>query len=113
MGTDIDPQAIAAARENARRNNVNIRFAPPDALTPARFDLVVANILANPLIVLAPALAERVSAGGCIVLSGVLEEQARDVMAAYEPSFRIAVWRREDGWVALTGERGRPGAAEP
>lgn len=113
VGTDIDPQAIAAATDNARRNAVNIRFATPDALPPARFDVIVANILANPLILLAPALAERVNAGGRLVLSGVLDSQADDVMAAYRPWFRIDVWQREEGWVALAGERSRARAAEP
>ena len=106
-GTDIDPQALVAATDNARRNGVNVRFVAPDALTPARFDLVVANILANPLVLLAPALAERVNVGGHIVLSGVLEAHAEDVMAAYRPWFRMTVWQREDGWVALTGGRAR------
>ena len=112
VGTDIDPNAISAAAENARRNGVGVRWAMPEALMPARFDVVVANILANPLILLAPALAERVNAGGALVLSGVLEWQAGDVVAAYAPWFRIDVWQREDGWVALAGERSRARAAE-
>ena len=92
-GTDVDPQAIAASRANAERNGVVATFALPDAsggalhaALPAaaggRYDVVVANILANPLRLLAPALAARVRPGGAIVLSGVLAGQADDVAAA-------------------------------
>ena len=68
-------------------------------------DVVVANILANPLILLAPALAARTRVGGRIALSGILDAQAADVAAAYEPWFTLAVWRRRDGWVLLAGIR--------
>src|SRR5581483_2793768 len=105
IGTDIDPQAIAAATANSARNDVSLAFVLPDALGPSTFDIVVANILANPLALLAPALASRVPAGGDIVLSGILDAQAEEVAAAYAPWFRIAVWQREEGWVALVGRR--------
>jgi ribosomal protein L11 methyltransferase len=108
IGTDIDPQAIVASRDNARRNDVSATFALPDALaqTTARgVDVIVANILANPLVLLAPALAGRVRAGGRIVLSGILAPQADSVVAAYGRWFNIAVWDGEGDWVALAGTR--------
>ncbi len=108
VGVDIDRQAIAASRENARRNRVRARFTRPDAKAMrdvASFDVVVANILANPLRLLAPALAARVRAGGRVVLSGVLAQQADEVIAAYAPWFRIAAWSDDEGWVALDGRR--------
>jgi len=105
VGTDIDPQAIDASRANATANGVTAGFALPDAVDPAPADIVVANILANPLIVLAPLLAARTRAGGRIALSGILADQADDVVAAYAPWFTLAAWRTADGWVLLTGVR--------
>ena len=82
VGTDIDPQAIVASRANAKRNGVDATFVPVDELPAdeAPFDVVVANILANPLIALAPALARRLRRGGRIVLSGILDAQADAVI---------------------------------
>jgi ribosomal protein L11 methyltransferase len=108
IGTDIDPQAIAASRDNAHRNRVDARFAVPDdplIRRAERFDVVVANILANPLRLLAPSLAARVAIGGRVVLSGILAAQAPNVIAAYTPWFRIAVQSDDQGWVALAGTR--------
>ena len=106
VGTDIDLQALLASRQNALRNGVNATFVPPGALPKgAKYAVVVANILANPLRLLAPALAQRVDDGGRILLSGVLVGQAAEVAKAYARWFRIAVWKEEDGWVALAGER--------
>jgi ribosomal protein L11 methyltransferase len=109
VGVDVDPHAVDAARANAATNGVAAVFTFPDGLGADTFDVVVANILANPLRLLAPALAARVRAGGRIVLSGVLADQAADVAAAYAPWFIIDVWRSgEDGWVALAGTREGP-----
>ena len=73
---------------------------------------MVANILANPLILLAPALAARTRAGGRIVLSGVLADQAAQVAVAYAPWFMMKLWKSgEDGWIALAGLRRKPLAA--
>jgi ribosomal protein L11 methyltransferase len=105
VGTDIDPQAVLASEENARINGADATFVLPDALTPRAFDTVVANILANPLGLLAPALAARVRSGGRIVLSGILEPQSDAVAAAYAPWFNIAASQCADGWVLLTGDR--------
>ena len=116
VGVDVDPQAVDAARANAVANRVSAGFALPDGLdagAAGRFDVVLANILANPLRLLAPALAARVRGGGCIVLSGVLADQADEVAAAYAPWFIMRTWKSgEDGWVALAGARqGKPDAA--
>jgi len=105
VGTDIDPQAIAASRDNAARNGVDARFALPDALPSQRYGVVVANILANPLILLAPVLARATAPGGRIALSGILTAQAEDVIAAYAPWFNIARWREAEGWVLIAGAR--------
>ncbi len=107
VGVDIDPQAVLAARTNAARNGVGADFASPDELHsgPETFDVVVANILANPLTLLAPALARRVRVGGRILLSGILASQAEDVLGAYGRWFRIGVGETEEGWVALVGVR--------
>jgi len=108
VGVDIDPQALAASEANAKRNRVSATFVPPDRLPadqPAAFDVVVANILANPLQILAPALALRVKAGGRIVLSGILDAQAESLIGVYRRWFNIGVYESDDGWVALTGTR--------
>jgi len=104
-GTDVDPQALAASAANAQANGVEARFVVPDRLGTGENDIVVANILANPLILLAPALAARTKAGGRIALSGILEAQADEVAAAYARWFTLDVWRRIDGWVLLAGTR--------
>ena len=104
-GTDIDAQAIEASRANAARNGVSARFVLPDALAPGPVDVVVANILANPLRLLAPVLAARVRDGGAIVLSGILEDQVAAVREAYRRWFKLGAWGTDEGWVALTGRR--------
>jgi ribosomal protein L11 methyltransferase len=104
-GIDVDPQAIRASIDNARNNGVAAHFSLPDALGPGRYDQVVANILANPLIMLAPALSARVREGGRIALSGILEDQQAAVSEAYAHWCTLAPWRRADGWVLLHGER--------
>jgi ribosomal protein L11 methyltransferase len=105
VGTDIDPQAIAASRDNAARNGVSARFVLPDRLPPRRYDVVVANILTNPLVLLAPVLARTTAPGGRIALSGILAAQADDVIAAYDRWFNIARWREAEGWMLLAGAR--------
>ncbi len=104
-GVDVDPQAIVSSTENARNNGALASFVLPDALPAGAFDIVVANILANPLKLLAPALAARVRQGGRIALSGILDVQADEVIDAYAPWFTLAPWRRAEGWVLLAGPR--------
>jgi ribosomal protein L11 methyltransferase len=108
VGTDIDPQAMVAARSNAEINGVDITFALPDDVVPmlgadARYDIVMANILANPLQVLAPALVQRIRPGGQIVLSGVLSRQAEEVIATYRQWLTLSIWKESEGWVCLSG----------
>ena len=107
VGVDIDPQSLRASADNARANGVDVAIAAPEALPEGTFDVVVANILTNPLIVLAPAIATRVRVGGRLALTGILEEQAHSVAAAYAPWFTLAPWRVCEGWVLLTGRRDR------
>jgi len=105
LAVDIDEQAVQATRYNAQVNAVDVQAMLPDALPSGASRVVVANILSNPLKVLAPMLAGRVEAGGQLVLSGVLERQADEVAAAYRPWIGLSVWRARDGWVCLHGQR--------
>ena len=108
-GTDIDPQALQASRDNAKRNAIDetcLDLFYPEQLPPGDYPLVTANILAGPLIELAEMIASHVAPNGRIALSGILANQANDVLEAYqaqgllmdEPTLR-------DGWVRLTGQR--------
>jgi len=99
---DLDPDAVDATRANAAANGVEVKAAPPDALPAADYDVVVSNILAQPLIVLAPLLAQR---GERIALSGILEEQAEEVLRAYAPRFHMKVSQVEERWALLEGVR--------
>jgi ribosomal protein L11 methyltransferase len=102
---DIDPDAVRAAAANAAANGVPMRTAIPEELAPALYDMVVSNILAQPLILLAPLLAERTRRGGRVALSGILETQAAEVAAAYLPFFDARVAHAEDGWALVVGRR--------
>lgn len=102
---DIDEQAVQSSADNARVNHVKIHAMLPDALAAGQYGLVVANILSNPLKVLAPMLCGRVQPGGYLVLSGVLERQAEEVAAAYAPWIAMTVWKAQDGWVCLAGQQ--------
>lgn len=107
-GVDIDPQAVEAARWNAKENGVEADFHLPSETPEERFPIVVANILANPLKLLAPALLGHVAPKGSLVLSGILERQADQVIAAYraaDPTLPLKLWRAEEGWVCLAGTR--------
>lgn len=105
VGIDIDPNAVDASRYNAERNRVEASFALPESVSEATYDLVVANILSNPLKLMAAMLSARVRPGGRLILSGVLERQAEEVAAAYAPWIPMSVWRSEEGWVCLHGTR--------
>jgi ribosomal protein L11 methyltransferase len=104
-GVDIDPAALTAAADNAVRNQVELRLAPSSAPMAQCFDVVVANILTNPLMLLAPLLTSRLAPGGKLALSGVLETQAAQVIAAYAPFLPLRVGAVHEGWVRLEGER--------
>ncbi len=105
LGVDIDDKAIEAARDNAARNGVALHLQHSSAALATTFDIVVANILTNPLCVLAPAISARVAPGGRIALSGVLEPQAQQVIDAWAPYLALHVGAAADGWVRLEGRR--------
>ncbi|NHQ86870.1 50S ribosomal protein L11 methyltransferase [Iodobacter sp. HSC-16F04] len=104
-GVDIDPQAMTASRQNAEQNAVEVAFYLPDAEPADTYDVVIANILTNPLKALAPMLAAKVKINGRIALSGILAEQADDVIAIYSQWFAMNAPQTEDGWVCLSGIR--------
>ena len=131
--TDIDPQALIATRSNAAANGCLVTVYPAGQSPPAagakeaagakgakdqraaqaaaavdpvkKTSIVVANILTNPLKLLAPALSARVASGGRLTLSGILDSQAAEVIAAYAPFIRLDRWRTEEGWVCLSGQK--------
>jgi ribosomal protein L11 methyltransferase len=105
LGVDIDEAALQAAGRNAARNGVAVELCHSRARLDGEFDRVVANILTNPLRVLAPLLAARLRRGGRIALSGVLDEQEADVIDAYAPFVGLAAGGRAEGWVLLEGRR--------
>lgn len=104
-GIDIDPQAVQSARDNAVRNAVEAQFYLPDAAPGAQYSVVIANILSNPLKVMAPMLAGRVQQGGRIVLSGILAEQAEEMRALYGEWFAMDPAILDEGWACLSGVR--------
>ncbi len=104
-GVDIDPQAVTASNDNAAANDVTARFCLPGELPEQSYDVVVANILTNPLKTLAPLLAGRVNVGGRLVLSGILAEQADEVMAVYREGFEFDAPEVEESWVRLSAKR--------
>ena len=112
LGVDNDPQAITASRDNAQRNEV------PDAAFPvvlpqddlmaswqASADWVVANILAGPLVALAPALTSLMAPGGRLLLAGLLVDQAEAVIEAYAPGVALSIADQQEEWVLLAGEK--------
>ena len=105
LGVDIDPNALIAAKDNAANNHVDLQLRHSAQPLAEIFDIVVANILTNPLCVLAPLLVERIAAGGRLALSGVLETQAEQVIAAYAPYLPLKIGATRDGWVRLEGTK--------
>ena len=105
LGVDIDPQAVSAAQSNAERNDVGARFADSAREIKGQFDIVVANILSNPLKALAPAICSHVRPGGQLALSGILSDQAEELIAAYAPWVRLTVADTREGWVCLAGTK--------
>jgi ribosomal protein L11 methyltransferase len=102
-GVDIDPQAVEAANANAERNGVVARFADSAEALAGEYDVVVANILSNPLRVLAPAICAHVRSGGRLALSGILREQADEIIAVYAPWVDLQVADVREDWVCLAG----------
>lgn len=107
LGTDTDPQALVTSGENAERNGVADRLTlclPPDVPAGAGADVVLANILAPALVALAPQLTALTRHGGWLILSGLLAEQADEVIAAYRDWFDFER-HVQDGWAMLAGRR--------
>lgn len=110
IGVDIDPQALETAHFNSSNNHCEVDYYVPDEFAEhfadhETFNVVVANILASPLKLLAPMLTGRVAPKGHLILSGVLERQAEEVIAAYAPYIPLHVHASREGWVALAGQR--------
>jgi len=106
-GVDVDPLALEAARYNSQRNHVQLDTRDASSELPSDADITVANILANPLRMLAPLLATHTRIGGLVALSGILADQARGVIDAYAPWMELATAESEAGWVLLAGRRER------
>ncbi len=98
---DIDPAAVESTRANALANRAAVTAGPPEQARGA-YPLVLANILATPLKLLAPLLSGHLAPGGWLVLAGILERQADELSAAYGPALALAVSDREDGWILMT-----------
>lgn len=108
VGTDIDVQALEASRDNAGRNGIAdaaLALYLPEQLPTLQADVLVANILAGPLVSLAPQLSGLVRAGGLLALSGILAEQGEEVAAAYADDFDLDPIVVRDGWVRISGRR--------
>ena len=104
---DLDPQALLATIDNAEKNNVsqNIKTYLPNQFKNSTAPLLLANILASPLIELAPYFTELTESKGQIVLSGILAEQADKVLSAYKENFDIKIWKQQDDWICLAGKK--------
>jgi ribosomal protein L11 methyltransferase len=105
FGVDIDPQAIETAKLNTNANGFHVNYAVSSKSIEDEYDVVVANILAGPLTVLAPAIASHVREGGSLALAGILTPQIERIQTAYAPWIDLAVERERDGWVLMTGRR--------
>jgi ribosomal protein L11 methyltransferase len=101
---DIDPAAVESTQANATANGVTLNAALPDA-AQGEYPLVLANILATPLKLLAPLLTEHVASGGHLVLAGILSRQAAELQAAYAPWLALEVTDEEDGWILMTARK--------
>lgn len=104
VAVDIDPAAVESTHINAANNHVTLQAGLPD-LAQGSFNVVLANILATPLKVLAPLLCSHVAAGGQLVLAGILERQAEELQEAYAPYLALNVADTEDGWILMTAAR--------
>lgn len=105
VAIDNDPQALLASKDNASKNKVENLFEIqlPEPAPTKSADILVANILAKPLIDLAPHITSLIKTNGRLALSGILREQATDVLNAYSPMFNIQIFKQRDDWVCLSG----------
>ncbi len=114
VGVDLDPAAVQTAQDNARANGVEALFGLPDlGGAQGQFDVVLANILTRPLILLAPLLLSRIRPGGHLVLSGILDRQAAEVIQAYGVGAVMTQYGTPGEWVCLTGVRPMPEPTTP
>jgi len=107
---DIDPAAVQATQDNAQRNGVVLQAQLPEHASGV-YNVVLANILAMPLKLLAPLLAGHLADGGWLVLAGILERQADELKAAYAPFVRLEVADTEEGWILMTAHKDGRAAA--
>jgi ribosomal protein L11 methyltransferase len=112
VGVDIDTQAVESAKYNSSNNNcTDINFYQPNNeswlnYNPSTFNIVLANILSNPLKLMCGLLANRVNhTGGYLVLSGILARQAHEIQEVYKPYMHMEVWQELDGWVCMVGRK--------
>jgi ribosomal protein L11 methyltransferase len=98
---DIDPAAVTSTELNAQANAVTLHAGLPDRASGV-YPLLLANILATPLKLLAPLLCSHLARGGHLVLAGILERQAEELIAAYAPWVALRVDDQEDGWILMT-----------
>ncbi|WP_022961345.1 50S ribosomal protein L11 methyltransferase [Halopseudomonas pelagia] len=106
--TDIDIQALEASRDNAQRNQIaddRLTLHLPEQMPQEPADILVANILAGPLVSLAPQLSRLIKPGGLIALSGILAEQTEDILSAYQDDFELDPVAERDGWIRVSGRR--------
>lgn len=101
---DIDPAAVTTTRDNAAANGVTLNAGLPE-LASGQYPVVLANILATPLKMLAPLLCGHVAPGGHLVLAGILDRQADELKAAYAPWLALEVSDAEEGWILMTGRK--------
>lgn len=104
-GVDIDPQAIESSLYNAENNNVKVNFSLPNSFNSKQYDVVIANILSNPLRMLASALSSYVKQNGKIILSGILADQIEEMSEIYSEWFNMRTYTVQEGWACLEGIR--------
>ena len=104
VAVDIDPAAVCATNDNARANDVTLQAGLP-TLAEGLHDVVLANILASPLKLLAPLLCGHLAPGGWLVLAGLLDRQVDELAAAYAPLLELQVLDSQDGWSLMGGQR--------
>jgi len=105
IGIDIDKEAVKVAAANAKSNKVNARFYDSVFNIRQQFDIVIANILFNPLAALAPLLCMHIKPRGQLLLSGILTDQADELMAVYQPFIQLDIADFDEGWVLLSGHK--------
>lgn len=108
IGVDIDPQALTATEMNMERNNLakeRVSLYVPDTFPGCQADITVANILAGPLVELAPEIANNTKSGGQLALSGILQDQANDVYETYSQFFDLNPIKQKDDWILITGTK--------